>query len=236
MSDNTIELLPIKPKRVYKRKPKEVVPECVAPHTTRLGGEPHSDSESSTTSLTPILSLEVPETQPKPKRSYSRKPKCVAPVVEPLVDPPTQTKSNIRLTTELIDTPPSSPKCVEPHTTRLGGEPQVKEKKQRTEKQIAAFNKMRDARLAKQEELNRLKELEKEEKRISSEKSKLDKVTEQVINKATEIKKKRASRKKEVVDECVEPHTTRLGGEPQFREPQQISIIKETKYKPILFV
>jgi len=205
MSDNTIELQVIKPKRVYKKKVKEVVPEVQV-----------SDSESSTTSVTPILSLEVPESQPKPKRSYSRKPKVVAPVVEPPVDPPTQTKSNIRLVTELVDTPPSSPVPV--------AEPVVKEKKQRTEKQIAAFNKMRDARLAKQAELNRLKELEREEKRIDSEKSKLDKVTEQVITKATEIKKKRASRKK--VDEPTEV----------FTEPQQIPIIREKTYKPLIFV
>lgn len=201
----TIELQVIKPKRVYKKKVKEVVPEVQV-----------SDSESSTTSVTPILSLEVPESQPKPKRSYSRKPKVVAPVVEPPVDPPTQTKSNIRLVTELVDTPPSSPVPV--------AEPVVKEKKQRTEKQIAAFNKMRDARLAKQAELNRLKELEREEKRIDSEKSKLDKVTEQVITKATEIKKKRASRKK--VDEPTEV----------FTEPQQIPIIREKTYKPLIFV
>jgi hypothetical protein len=204
MSENTIELQVVKPKRVYKRKPKEVVPEVQV-----------SDSESSTTSVTPILSLEVPESQPKPKRSYSRKPKVVSPE-EVVVDPPTQTKSNIRLVTELVDTPPSSPVPV--------AEPVVKEKKQRTEKQIAAFNKMRDARLAKQAELNRLKELEREEKRIDSEKSKLDKVTELVVNKATEIKKKRASRKK--VDEPTEV----------FTEPQQIPIIREKNNRQILFV
>lgn len=204
----TIELQVIKPKRVYKRKPKEVAPEPVS----------DADSESSV-NTPPTLSLEVPESQPKPKRSYTRKPKVVAleEVILEVPPPPKLTRqSNIRLTTELIDTPPSSPVPV--------AEPVVKEKKQRTEKQILAFNKMREARLAKQAELNRLKELEREEKRIDSEKSKLDKVTEQVLTKATEIKKKRASRKKE-----IEPTE-------DFREPQQIPIIKETKYKPILFV
>ena len=217
MSENTIELKVVKPKRVYKKKVKEVAPEPVS----------DADSESSTTSL-PVLSLEVPETQPKPKRSYNRKPKVVAleEVILEVPPPPTLARqtNNIRLTTELIDTPPSSPKAV--------AEPVVK--KPRTERQIAAFNKMRDARLAKQAELTRLKELEREEKRIDSEKLKLDKVTELVVNKATEIKKKRASRKK--VDECVEPHTTRLGGEPQFREPQKIPIIQEKTIRPILFV
>jgi hypothetical protein len=209
----TIELQIVKPKRVYKKKVKEVSPQSDA------------DSESSTTSL-PVLSLEVPESvgpSVNPKRSYTRKPKVVAleEVILSVPPPPAlvcqSNEPRIRLTTELIDTPPSSPKAV--------AEPQVKEKKPRTEKQIAAFNKMRDARLAKQEELNRLKELEREEKRIDSEKSKLDKVTEQVLNKATEIKKKRASRKK-VVEEV----------EPVFTEPQQIPIIKEKTIRPILFV
>jgi len=214
----TIELQVIKPKRVYNKKVKEVAPEVQV-----------SDSEGSTTSVTPILSLEVPDCVspqttevlgvPPKKRSYNRKPKVVAleEVILSVPPPPTLTRqSNIRLTTELVDTPPSSPVPV--------AEPVVKEKKQRTEKQIAAFNKMKAARLAKQEELNRLKELEREEKKLDSEKLKLDKVTELVVNKATEIKKKRASRKK--VDEPTE----------DFREPQQIHIIQEKTIKPILFV
>lgn len=210
MSENTIELQVIKPKRVYKRKPKETPADI---HVS------DADSESSV-STPPSLSLEVPESQPiKPKRSYTRKPKVVAldDVILEVPPPPTLTRqSNIRLTTELIDTPPSSPKAV--------AEPVVKEKKPRTEKQLAAFNKMREARLAKQAELQKLKELEKEEKRIDSEKSKLDKVTEQVLTKATEIKKKRASRKK------VEPV------EPVLTEPQHIPIIQEKTHKTILFV
>ena len=208
----TIELQVVKPKRVYKKKVKEVAPEPIS----------DADSESSST-LLPVLSLDVPEVNDtKPKRSYTRKPKVVQleEVILSVPPPPTLTRQSneprIRLKTELIDTPPSSPVPV--------AEPQVKEKKPRTEKQIAAFNKMRDARLAKQAELTKLKELEREERRIDSEKIKLDKVTEQVVNKATEIKKKRASRKK--VDEPTE----------DFREPQQIPIIKEKTIRPILFV
>ena len=209
MSENTIELQVVKPKRVYKKKVKEVITES----------QSDADSESSSTSL-PVLSLEVPESvgpSVKPKRSYTRKPKVVAleDVILDVPPPPVLTRqTNIRLTTELIDTPPSSPKAV--------AEPVVKEKKQRTERQIAAFNKMREARLSKQAELTKLKDLEREEKRIDSEKVKLDKVTEQVLTKATEIKKKRASRKK------VE--------EPVFTEPQHIPIIPEKQYKPLIFV
>ena len=209
MSDNTIELPITKPKRVYKKKVKETPTDI---HVS------DADSESSV-NTPPTLSLEVPEvTEPKPKRSYTRKPKVAQPeeIVLSVPPPPQLTRqSNIRLVTDLIDTPPSSPKAV--------AEPVVK--KPRTEKQMAAFNKMREARLAKQSELNRLKELEREEKRIDTEKVKLDKVTEQVINKATEIKKKRASRKK-VVEEV----------EPVFTEPSKIPIIPEKNIRPILFV
>ena len=206
----TIELQVVKPKRIYKRKVKETP---VDVHVS------DADSEHSV-NTPPSLSLEVPESQPiKPKRSYTRKPKVV-PLEEVILSVPPPPKlvrqSNIILETQLIDSPPTSPKAV--------AEPVVMEKKQRTEKQIAAFNKMRNARVAKQAELNRLKDLEREERRIDSEKSKLDKVTEQVLTKATELKKKRSSRKK--VEEPVE----------DFREPKQIPIIQETKYKPILFV
>ena len=210
MSENTIELQVIKPKRVYKRKPKETP---VDSHVS------DADSEHSVEPL----NVEVPESvgpSVKPKRSYTRKPKVV-PLEDVILDVPPPPKlvrqSNIILETQLIDTPPSSPKAV--------AEPVIKEKKPRTEKQLAAFNKMRQARLDKQAELTRLKELEREERRIDSEKVKLDKVTEQVVNKATEIKKKRASRKK-VVEEV----------EPVFTEPQKIPIIQEKTIRPILFV
>lgn len=210
MSENTIELPIVKPKRSYTRKPKSQV----EPLITSSGGDP----------LSTTISLDEPqcdEVPTKPKRSYSRKSKCVEPPTlsldEPqlLEIPKLVRQTNIIVDTQLIESPPTSPKCVEPHETP---------KKPRTEKQIAAFAKMRDARIAKQAELNRLKDLEKEEKKLDSEKSKLDKVTEQVINKATEIKNKRASRKK-VVNEPVE----------DFREPQQM-YIKEKNIKPILFV
>lgn len=205
MSENSIELQIVKPKRVYKRKPKETPVES-------LGSD--ADSESSTNTL----SLEVPESV-KPKRSYTRKPKVVQ-LDEILNIPPPPTlarQSNLILETQLIDSPPTSPKA-QPTV--------VKEKKPRTEKQLAAFAKMRDARLAKQSELTKLKELEREEKRIDSEKIKLDKVTEQVINKATEIKKKRASRKKVVEDVDVDP---------VFQEPTK-QYIQEKTIRPILFV
>jgi hypothetical protein len=199
-----------KVKRTYKRKPKSVVPLT----TGVLGVPPNdeipaaqspvvSDSDVSTTSSD--LSLTPPEKVPtKPKRTYKKK-GAIAECVEP---PP---QSRTRETTELIDTPPSSPvpEC-------------ARDKKPRTEKQIEAFNRMREARLKKQEELNRLKDLEKEEKRIDSERKKLEAVTERVVEKATEIKKKRQSRKKPVEEY-----------EEEIREPQHI---QEKTFKQLIFV
>lgn len=216
-------------KRTYTRKPKSVTPLT----TGVLGGTPNDEvptaqSPVSDSSTSTELSLTPPEQVPqKPKRTYKKKVAVAEPVVENIPAPPELVRQSneprIRQTTELIDTPPSSPvpECVEPHTTRSGGEP--REKKPRTEKQIAAFNRMREARLAKQAELTKLKELEKQEKKIDSEKRKLDAVTERVVEKATEIKKKRQSRKKPVDEYDEQP------------EPQMVPIIQETKYRNIVF-
>tara|TARA_R110002126_G_scaffold284418_3_gene434101 strand:+ start:1986 stop:2597 length:612 start_codon:yes stop_codon:yes gene_type:complete len=193
-------------KRTYTRKPKPVVDEIPTAQS------PVSDSSTSTE-----LSLTPPEhLLTKPKRTYKKKVAVAEPVVENIPAPPEKPTNRIRQTTELIDTPPSSPV---PETTS------VKEKKPRTEKQIAAFNRMRDARLAKQAELTKLRDLEKHEKRIDSEKKRLDAVTEKIVEKATEIKKKRQSRKKSVDEYEDQP------------EPRMVPIINnpETKYRNIVF-
>ena len=191
-------------KRTYTRKPKPVVDEIPTAQS------PVSDSSTSTE-----LSLTPPEQVPqKPKRNYKKKVAVAEPVVDNIPAPPEKPTNRIRETTELIDTPPSSPV---PETTS------VKEKKPRTEKQIAAFNRMREARLAKQAELTKLRDLERQEKKIDSEKRKLDAVTERVVEKATEIKKKRQSRKKVEVPDSPP------------MEPQYTPLIQETKYRNIVF-
>jgi DNA gyrase/topoisomerase IV subunit A len=152
------------------------------------------------------LSLTPPEQVPqKPKRQYKKK---VA-VSEPVA--PAQ--SNIRLDTELIDTPPSSP------------EPRVssRTKKPRTEKQVEAFNKMREARLKKTEELKHLKEIEKHQRQLEKEEKKLETLNDKIVEKATAIKQ-RKSRKHVAESFDVLP------------EPQYIPQIQETKHKAILFV
>lgn len=187
-----------KPKRTYVRKSKIVI-----------------DVPSLCDISTPLPSPDcvTPQTtngdlgvSPK-KRTYTRKPKCVLPQTTngeleglPLLsrDPPMQLSPPISPIADII--PP-------------------KEKKPRTEKQIVAFEKMRSARLSKQTELNDLKDLERSQKQLQTEQTKLDKITEKVLIKATELKTKRVSKKKVVSN----------NEEPQLN-------IQETKHKNIVFI
>jgi hypothetical protein len=209
MSDESIELPITKPKRVYTKRTKIVIDvpaimaeKCVESHTT-----------------TPLV-LPIPElvkesyiepcveTQVKAKRAYVRKSKLGEPCVEPHT-----TQGVLEGLPLVVDTPPTSPVDVIP----------PKEKKPRTEKQLAAFEKMRSARASKQNELNDLKELEKTQRQLENEQRKLDTVTEKVLAKATELKTKRVSKKKVVIDE--DGYRT----EPEY-------IIREQKHKPIVFM
>ena len=203
MSDESIELPITKPMRVYTKKTKIVidVPAIMAEHTTAplVLTIPELVKESY---IEPCV-----ETQVKAKRAYVRKSKSVEPVLE-LTPPPL-----VRTETVVFDTPPTSPVDVIP----------PKEKKPRTEKQLAAFEKMRSARASKQNELNDLKELERTQRQLENEQRKLDTVTEKVLAKATELKTKRVSKKKVVVED--DGYRT---------EPE--SIIREQKHKPIVFM
>jgi len=157
-----------------------------------------SDSEKSTTSsdsgLTP-----TPEVPQKPKRQYKKK-VTIAPVepVDEIPPPPV-----------LEDTPPSSP------------EP-VKEKKPRTDKQKEAFEKMRLARISKQEELKKLKEIEREQKQLEREQTKLNNITDKIVEKTESIKQRKTKKTTEKFD--VLP------------EPQYVPQIEEKKVREILFL
>jgi hypothetical protein len=185
------------PKRKYTRKPKLV----------ELSDVLSSDSEKSTTStdngLTP-----PPEVPQKPKRQYKKK-VAISEPVEPVDEIPSPPVLE-RQTNNVEDTPPSSP------------EP-VKEKKPRTDKQKEAFEKMRLARIAKQEELKKLKEVEREQKLLEKEQTKLNNITEKVVEKATAIKQRKTKKTTENFDEL-----------PQ--EPQYVPQIPEKKHREILFV
>ena len=193
------------PKRKYTRKPKVVEPvvETIV-----------SDSDESTASSSSTLSSDSglappPGLPQKPKRQYKKK----APATE-IPPPPVLERqtNNIREDTELIDSEPET-EVVKP----------VKEKKPRTEKQQLAFQKMRDARLAKTEELKKLKEIEKEHKLLEKEQSKLDTITEKVVQKAQAIKEKKTRK----------PAAEKFDVLP---EPQYVPQVQEKINKEYLFV
>ena len=182
-----------KPKRSYVRKSKIVI-----------------DVPSLCEISTPLPSPEF-EAPPKLKRSYTRKPKITIDAVD---DTPLPIPVLSRDPPILLESPPLSP---------IADVIPPKEKRPRTEKQLAAFEKMRSARLSKQTELNDLKDLERSQKQLQTEQTKLDKITEKVLIKATELKTKRVSKKKVVSD-----------NEDQVYEPQHN--IQETKHKTIVFI
>lgn len=189
-------------KRTYTRKPKVVaISEVLS-----------SDSETSTTSTVSDLSLTPPEQVPqKPKRNYKKK---VA--TEPIeIPPPVLEKqtNNIREDTELIDSEPET-EPVKP----------VKEKKPRTEKQQLAFQKMREARLAKTEELKRLRDIEREQKKLEKEEIKLETLNDKILEKASSIKQKKARK------------TSAKEFDDLPKEPQYVQQIPEKKHREILFV
>jgi hypothetical protein len=196
-------------KRTYTRKLK-VVDHVVEPLV-------NIDSDESTTTTDSGLAP-APGLPQKPKRIYKKK------VAEPLeiLPPPELVRqtNNIRDETELIDSEPETDR-VTSRTSRTGGEP--REKKPRTEKQQAAFEKMKQARLAKTEELKKLKEIEREQKLLDKEQNKLNTITERVVEKAAAIKQ-RKSRKPAAEKFDVLP------------EPQYIPQIQEKTNKSFLFV
>lgn len=147
---------------------------------------------------------EVVESIEKPKRKYTRKPKETpaiesAPTPEPTIQEPTQ----------FIHTPETSSDEESPLP--------AKEKKPRTDKQIQAFNRMREARLKKQSELNHLKELSKQQVLLDKEQAKLEKVEDKIIKQ----KAKRAPKAKK------EP-------ELEYNEPAPYHNV--TNLKPLIFV
>jgi hypothetical protein len=191
-------------KRSYTRKPKVVA----------LSEVLSSDSETSTTSTVSDLSLTPPEQVPqKPKRNYKKKVTVIEPVE--ISSPPVLEKqtNNIREDTELIDSEPET-EPVKP----------VKEKKPRTEKQQLAFQKMREARLAKTEELKRLREIEREQKKLEKEEIKLENLNDKILEKASSIKQKKARK------------TSAKEFDDLPKEPQYVQQIPEKKHREILFV
>lgn len=135
----------------------------------------------------------------KPKRKYVRKPKATEVISEPVPEVVIQ---------EVVQ------EVVEPVV-----EPVASTKKPRTEKQIQAFNKMREARLKKQTELEHLKEVAKQQVLLEKEQIKLEKVEDKIL-------KVKATRK---------PRVKKPKEDAYVSEPEPI-IPQVSNLKPILFV
>jgi len=179
--------------------------------------------------MSDINTIEVP----KQKRSYTRKPKVSEPVPEPVVEEVISSPESIQVepivAKRKYTRKPKSPvdetitPIPQPELIRQTNEPvatvdptPVEQKKPRTEKQIAAFNRMRQARIEKQAELESLREFAKEKEKFDKEASKVQKLEEKIVAKVT-----RKPRAKKLAEEEYEP------------EP----IIKQVStYKPIMFV
>lgn len=176
---------------------------------------------------------------PKQKRSYTRKPKS-EPVPEPVVQQPIPIEHPVE---QLVEKPVAIAKrkytkkikpeeipesVVEeatpliipspPELVRQTNEPvSAPEKKPRSDKQIAAFNRMRQARIDKQAELESLREFAKEKEKFDKESAKVEKMEERIVSKAA-----RKPRIKKLVEEEYEP------------EPQPI--VKVSNIRPIMFM
>jgi hypothetical protein len=181
MSDNEIELP--KPKRTYRKK-------SAVPIEQPIPSDNLDILTDNPIAVEPVV---------KPKRQYRRK--TVAPIVDPnesLSEDEHDTVAQLLASLNIPEPLPSTPVAHEPEPSTPPSTPS--DRKPRTEKQIAAFEKMRLARIAKSEELKHLKKLEKERKL-------LDKESEKVSKMETKIVKRRS--KKAVVnsssDEDIPP-------------------------------
>lgn len=158
MSDNEIELP--KPKRTYRKKSATPIEQPVP--SDNLDVLPHS--------------IDAVEPTPKPKRVYRRKSSV------PVVSDPTESLSDDDDTVAQLLASLNIPEPLPSHEPEPIQEPSTpSEKKPRTEKQIAAFEKMRLARIAKSEELKHLKELEKERQLLDKESAKVAKMETKIV-------------------------------------------------------
>jgi hypothetical protein len=187
----------LKIKRVYKKKTTNTpveeifndVPSGYVPDVVELPRGSSSDGQS----------IE------KPKRKYTRKIK-ETPIVasEPKPEPKPEPSPTIPSPPETSSSEDETPSP-------------IKEKKPRTDKQILAFNKMREARSKKQQELQHLKEISKQQVLLDKEQAKLEKVEEKIIKQKAQ-RKPRAKKEPEL----------------EYNDPPQH--IQVTNLKPLVFV
>lgn len=150
----------------------------------------------------------------KPKRQYNRKPKPVYEesnsTVEPIPEPIPESQEAMSLTS--LPIPESTPEPVK--ESSLERSQSQGDKKPRTEKQIAAFNRMREARLKKSQELQDLKAFQKEKDLLEKEQAKIQKIEEKIVR-----KRQPKTPKNKQVDNHTEDHIPQV-----------------STHRPILFV
>lgn len=212
-------------KRKYVRKPKVLVDMPV--ELSQVG-----DVSSLPTELPAELPQEKPSRQMAPqapltsptgvKRKYVKKSK--SPVESPVdlpIEPPVE---------PVIESPVDQPVA----------------KKPRSDKQIAAFNRMREARLKKQAELDHLKEVAKHQAELEKEQIAIEKIEAKIIKKKaartasdTGLVKRKPRAKSPPVG--YGPHSGPSGSaaydaDTDTYEPAPQPAIKVSTSKPILFV
>ena len=162
MSDNEIELP--KPKRTYRKK-------SATPIESPVPSDNLDVLIDNPVAVEPVV---------KPRRKYTRK--STAPVVdatESLSEDEHDTVAQLLASLNIPEPLPSTPVVEEPEPSTPS------DKKPRTEKQIAAFEKMRLARISKSEELKHLKELEKERQLLDKESAKVAKMETKIVKRRT---------------------------------------------------
>jgi hypothetical protein len=194
---------------------------------------------------------EQPTIEAPIKRKYTRKPKpVVEPVIEVKSEPVVVEKPKRKYTRKprmddakvVVDSEPESVSSTE--TVSSESEPTCSlssvgcphGKKERTQKQKDAFNRMREARIKKSEELAALKEFKKEKELLEKENTKVQKLEQKIIKKSQPGPKRASS---DGPKPRKQPNGVRLldgqKEETYYSDPDH-SNIKVSTHKPILFV
>jgi len=253
-----------KPKRVYKKKVVEAPEVALSPddQSIELPKRKYQRRQSKDGIATPLDTRKPKET---PIIDKAPEPEPTIPFPDPIPSPTTESDSPTRGRTSDDSSSPdgsqrdrgSEDEAPSPQrrqskdgiATPLDIVPQ---KKPRTDKQIAAFNRMREARLKKQAELDHLKEVAKHQVLIDKNQKKIEKIEDQIrIHKepsplSGDVIKKKASRKTSSrVTAPVDPDTESEYNEPppytseanhMAHRPKSLSHIQVSTLKPILFM
>jgi hypothetical protein len=210
-----IEEIIQKPKRKYVRKPKVVV--SLSPNGSLRDRGPDVVVPEVVVSLSPNGSLR------------DRGPDVVVPeVVVPEVVVPEEVVPEV--VQEVVSSGMSSHRVVASADSQLANVAESTTKKPRSQKQLDAFNRMREARLKKSAELQELKAFEKEKQLFEKEQLKVEKMEKKIVRKVSRVPKSSPHPAPAPAPQL--PILVPQGGPNQPR----LVPFKETNVRPILFV